>query len=96
MIKRVTTQYSQINGDPDFFVNASAEALNEFYENATPESLQRQHLMINPQLFLDILLLEIRRETIIFSSRLKKERMAKEDLTLQEIEILLMKIPLMN
>ena len=64
VVKRVTTQYSIINEDPDFFINVDAETLHDFYASSTPESLQNHNLKINPQLFLDILLLEIRRETI--------------------------------
>ena len=88
MVKRVTTQYSIINEDPDFFINVDAETLNDFYASSTPESLQNHNLKINTQLFLDILLLEIRRETIYFSSRRKKKRVAEEKLTLHEIETL--------
>ena len=88
LIKRVVTQYSIVNEDPDFFVNASAEELKRFYDENTPESLQQQELKINPQTFLDILLLEIRSESISFSSKLKKERVAKEHLITEEIRML--------
>ena len=43
---------------------------------------------INPELFLDTLLVEIRRETIRFSSRKKRERIAKEQLLNHDIEAL--------
>ena len=53
-----------------------------------PESLQSIKLKINPQIFLDVLLLEIRRETIFFSSLRKRERLAQESILIQEIETL--------
>ena len=54
-----------------FFVNASPSELGEFYSESTPESLQSLNFKINPQSFLDILLLEIRRESIRYSSQCK-------------------------
>ena len=85
-IKRVVAQYAIINDDENFFTNANAQELNEFYSMSTPESLQAQNLKINPQLFLDVLLLEIRRETINFSSLKKRERKTQELLLIEEIE----------
>ena len=52
-IKRVVAQYAIINNDENFFINASAQDLQDFYSSNTPESLQSQNLKINPQTFLD-------------------------------------------
>ena len=71
VIKRVTCQYATINDDPDYYVKATIEELTEFMNPQTPESLQTLSLNINPQLFLDTLLLEIRRESIKYSSAKK-------------------------
>ena len=87
-IKRVAAQYAIINNDENFYTNASVEALENFYAHNTPESLQTVNLKINPQSFLDILLLEIRRVTLSFSARRKRERQAKELLLMEEIEAL--------
>ena len=87
-IKRVVAQYAIIDGDPNFYTNATIEILNDFYSNCTPESLQHVPLKINPQAFLDVLFLEIRRLTISFSSARKKERIAKELKLLSNIEAL--------
>ena len=43
---------------------------------------------INPQQFLDVLLLEIRRITINYSARKKRERIAHEQAVLHDIEML--------
>ena len=71
-----------------FYKNASAQELHDFYASNTPESLQSMIFKINPQTFLDVLFLEIRRETISFSSLKKRERLAQESLLTQEIETL--------
>ena len=88
VIKRVGCQYAIVNDDENYFNTASAENLNEFMNSQTPESLQALRLNINPQLFLDTLLLEIRRETIKFSSAKKRERVGKEQLLQHDIEAL--------
>ena len=85
-IKRVVAQYAIVNNYENFFVNATAQQLLNFYSSSTPDSLQALNLKINPQSFLDVLLLEIRGETIAFSSVKKRERQAQELLLLQEIE----------
>ena len=54
----------------------------------SPESLQSVNLKINPESFLDVLLLEIRRESISYSSKQKRERQAKELLLIHDIEAL--------
>ena len=87
-IKRVVAQYAIVNEDSNFFENDNAEALELFYSESTPESLQLETLKINPQTFLDILLLEIRGESIAFSSKLKKQRSEMEQLIVNEIDIL--------
>ena len=43
-IKRVVAQYSTINGNNQFFTNASAQELQEFYDSSTPQSLQNADL----------------------------------------------------
>ena len=88
VIKRVVAQYAVVNEDENFYVNASKEELQDFYDHSSPETLQATNLKINHQSFLDVLLLEIRRETLIFSAFKKRERQAKEQLLLHEIEVL--------
>ena len=87
-VKRVVAQYAVINDDENFFENASAQELLNFYSSSTPDSLQDLSLKINYQSFLDVLLLEIRRETIAFSSQKKRKRQAEELLLLHDIEAL--------
>ena len=86
VIKRVVAQYAIINGNHNFYESVSEEILNDFYSNSTPESLQFCTLKINHQSFLDVLLLEIRRETIAFSAKKKRERLANELLLVSTIE----------
>ena len=88
VIKRVTTQYAIIEGDADFFLRSTPDTIDAFLEEQTPESLQALNLSINPELFLDTLLMEIRGATIKYSSRKKKDRKAAEQLLMHEIEIL--------
>ena len=87
-IKRVVAQYAIIEGDPSFYENASQQILEEFYASSTPDTLQYTNLKINPQSFLDILLMEIRGATISFAAMKKKNREAKELLILHDIETL--------
>ena len=47
-IKRVSAQYAIINHNENFFETSSAEELEEFYSNLSPESLQSLDLTINP------------------------------------------------
>ena len=91
-IKRVTAQYAIVNDDTNFYVNATNEVLQEFYSSTSPETLQHINLSINPQSFLDVLLMEIRKETITFSSKKKRDRQANELLLLHSIEDLENKI----
>ena len=88
LIKRVTTQYAIVNGEPNFFLNAAPDEVQTFMDEQTPESLQALDLSVNPELFLDTLLMEIRGATIKYSSHNKKERKAKEQQLLHDIEIL--------
>ena len=87
-IKRVTTEYAIINNDENFYQNVESHILDSFLLEQTPESLQILQLKINPELFLDTLLMEIRRMTILFSARKKRERIALEQLLNHDIEIL--------
>ena len=70
------------------FENMSNEALENFYLSQTPESLQAFPLKINPELFFDTLMMEIRRSTILYSAQKKRERNALEQLLNHDIEIL--------
>ena len=96
IIKRVVAQYGIINGDEKFYENASDQVLQGFYSSTSPELLQHVTLRINPQIFLDILQLEIRGYTISFPSKKKRHRVAQELLILQEIEVLEKKISACN
>ena len=60
--------------------------MHDFYSSTNDEALQFVNLKINHQSFLNVLLLEIRRVTISFSARKKKNRLANEQLTLASIE----------
>ena len=81
-------QYAIIQGDRNFYTNVSEQVLQDFYASSTPETLTFHDLKINPQSFLDVLLMEIRRETISFSGRKKKERQSEELLLIHDIEVL--------
>ena len=74
-IKDVTRQYS-MQQFPDLF-----------WEELDPLILQNLELSINPQLFFDVLLMEIRGETIKYSSSIKKERRQQYDSLMSNIEI---------
>ena len=74
IIKRTTAMYAIIDGNDKFYESASSEELTNFYNLATPESLQNLPMKVNPQSFLDVLMMEIRRETIAYSSKKKRER----------------------
>ena len=58
-------------------IYADDQYSEDFIENATPEQLQQISFKINPQLFYDMLQLEIRGETIKYSAAKKKETNAK-------------------
>ena len=87
-IKETVCKYARIDGDNNFFLNANSEEISDFFDSQTPESLQNLELSINPELFLDVLLLEVRQITIKYSVIKKKERVATEQLLLHEIETL--------
>ena len=87
-IKRVTCQYAIVNNDINFFQNSANDIIETFIEAQTPETLQSLPLQINAELFLDTLMMEIRRDTILFSAKNKRERNAREQLLNHDIEIL--------
>ena len=82
-IKRVTFEYTATDHIPD-----CTNPLETFSKTHSPESLQTLPLVINLQLFLEPLLMEIRRVTILYSSLKKRERHAKEALLISDLEIL--------
>ena len=57
-------------------------------QNIDQISPDQLHFTINPNLFLEVLLLRMRRETIQYSGRLKREKDKNEKLLLNEIELL--------
>ena len=67
-IKRVVAQYAIIEEDENFYTNATEQIIQKFYTSSTPETLQSVNLKIDPQSFLDVLLMEIRGETIAISA----------------------------
>ena len=85
-IKRVVAQYAIVGDDENFYENASNAILDEFYSSSKPETLPYINLKINPQAFLDVLLMEIRRVTISFSAQKKRDRIANELLLVDAIE----------
>ena len=85
-IKRTTAMYAIIEGNDRFYESASSEELTDFFSSATAESLQHVPLKVNPQSFLDVLLMEIRQETIAYSSKKKRERLGEESKLLDEIK----------
>ena len=86
VIKRVVYQYSPKN--VDILVNNSTDLYNQFLSVQTPESLQTLNPEINPELFLDTLLMEIRGATIKYCSEKKKRRKLNEQLLMSDIELL--------
>ena len=87
-IKHVASQYAIINGNYNYIESCSAEDLENFLQSQSPESLQALTLKINPELFLDVLLMEIRHRTIQFSANLKRNREAEEKKLLNDIKLL--------
>ena len=85
-IKRVVAQYAIVENDENFNENATDEILDEFYLSTRPETLPFINLKINPQAFLDVLLMEVRRVTISFSAEKKRDRIANELLLVDTIE----------
>ena len=74
-IKNVTVQYAEDIYDINYL------------KNATPEQLQSIILTINPQLFLECLLLEIRGKTISYCAWQKKQRYGAQNLALHRLEL---------
>ena len=58
-----------------------------FLQNATPEQLQELILTINPQLFLETLLLEIRGKTIGYCAWKKKSKQEAQKLAFHKLEV---------
>ena len=65
---------------------ADEQFTEDFIENASPSQLQALTFNINPQLLFDMIQLEIRGETIKYSSRIKKETNGKTRLLLHQLE----------
>ena len=63
------------------------EALQDFYNEANPESLQHVRLKINPHSFLDVLQVEIRGYLIKYASKKKRERQEREVELCWDIEL---------
>lgn len=80
IIKNVTRQYSK------------HEFNNDFWENLSNEQLQEIDLNINPQLFFDVLLMEVRGMTIAYSSTLKKLKNERFKKLKEDIETLTQQI----
>ena len=87
-IKKTTCQYAIIDDNVNYIENLSTAEFEDFLSKQTPESLQSLELKINHELFLDTLLMEIRRATIKYSSQKKKNRMARQQLLMHDIEVL--------
>ena len=73
IFKEVTCQYAIIENDTDLVENLPPDIFNHFVNQQTPESLQNLQLKINPELFLDTLLMQIRGATIKYISELKRK-----------------------
>ena len=80
-IKRVTSQYAIVGNDPNFVDNCSVDELDNFLSIQSPETLQALPLKINPELFLETLLLEIRRVSINYSAMKKKKQSFRRTIT---------------
>ena len=87
-IKVVSCQYAAVNKDHNLIQNMTPQELETFLSQQTPEILQEMPLNINAELFLDTLLMEIRKVTIKYSSFKKKERFAEQQLLMHDIEVL--------
>ena len=88
-IKNISVQYAVIKVDNINYLETCSEAeLEGFLAEQSPESLQALQLKINPELFLDVLLMEIRHQTIQFSAGLKRKRESDEKQLVQDIKIL--------
>ena len=77
-IRSVTKQYATNPHDYD----------NDFWERADIKEFQYIQTTINPQLFFDTLLMEIRGETIKYGAKMKRDRNSKELFLSQQIELL--------
>ena len=88
LIKRIVCQYATIEGNADFFISTPPDIIREYMSQQTPESLQNLDIHINPELFLDTLLMEIRGATIQYSAKKKRDHKANEQMLMHDIEIL--------
>ena len=88
LIKKVVTQYATIDENPNFYNTATAAELEQWFSEVTPEILQELDININPQLFFDTLLMEIRGETLQYTARIKRGRMERQQILSHEIEVL--------
>ena len=81
-------RYNMINNDENFFQHVSQDVCDVFLSQQTPESLQSFPLKINPELFLETLMMKIRGDTIRYSAKKKGDRMSTELSLKHDIEIL--------
>ena len=77
-----------MDNDPTYLEKLTKSEYETFLKDQTPETFQNLSLCINPELFLETLLLEIRGGSIEYSSRMKKSRVGEEQLLLNDIETL--------
>ena len=87
-IKNVACQYAITNDNNNLLDDLTATEIEYFLADQTPESLQHIQLQISPELFLETLLMEIRKASIQFSACLKRTRLAKEIELLNDLAIL--------
>ena len=85
-IARTTYQY--VDHGHESTKHLDNEAFEAFKKIHTPESLQSLDLTIDPELFLDTLMMEIRRDTILYASKRKRERIAREQTLNKDLKIL--------
>ena len=87
IIKYTTCQYAQIDGKEAFF-ELNNDEYNAFLDEQTPESLQSLELSLNPELFFDVLQMEIRRISIQYASTKKRNQNYEEQKLLKDIDLL--------
>ena len=89
-IKEAVYQYTQRD------YNVNNEDHYQIIDSLTPEALQALPVTINPELFLDTLLLNIRGNTIKYSAFKKRNRLEKERQLMHDIETLERRLPEMT
>ena len=72
-VRETCARYMVHQNYDNFYNNATDEEMSEFVSK-TPEELQELNFNINPSLFFDVLLNDVRNATITFSLRKKRER----------------------